>query len=88
MLEKRVEETLNDNAQLRREMVALKKQNEQFKSDSPRGSPGRGYSSHEVNSWKEQAAGVLKMKEKVINLEDDVSLGDRLPYRRSSSRNT
>ena len=69
MLEKRVEEVVNDNTQLREDLATLKKQNEKLKesagSSPPQSSPGKVSRSH-------VAMGPVKLKERVTILQEEV----------------
>ncbi len=66
VLEKRVDETIRDNTQLREDLVTLRKQNERLRSASPRSSP---FSPRENSDS-------IKMKEKVTVLQEEVREGD------------
>ena len=79
VLEKRIEEMIEDNNQLRE---SLKKQTEKLKEvsqsngESPSGSPSirRVNSPRELSRLKEQAADAMKLRDKLHRVQEDVSL--------------
>ena len=81
VLEKRIDETSADNTQLREELVSTKKQYEKLREliqasgESPHGSPSmkRMNSPRELSRLKEQAADALKLKDKLLRMQEDVS---------------
>ena len=64
VLEKRMEETVRDNNQLREDLVALRKQKEQLET--------KASSSPKVPSQRDSSAEVIKYKEQVEVLHDSV----------------